>query len=77
MNVTFEVNSQAELEKLFLLFKSFQFVNVKVVSSELKGNTLITKGNKSLNPKDLFGIWKSNPRSLEEIRSEGWKRNWE
>ncbi len=77
MNVTFEVNSQAELDKLFLLFKSLKFENVKVISSETKTNTLITKGDKSLNPRDLFGIWESEPRSLNEIRSQAWKRNWE
>lgn len=64
MNVTFEVNSQAELDKLFLLFKSLKFENVKVISSETKTNTLITKGDKSLNPRDLFGIWESDKRSL-------------
>jgi hypothetical protein len=64
MNVTFEVNSQAELDKLFLLFKSLKFENVKVVSTETKTNTLITKGDKSLNPRDLFGIWESDKRSL-------------
>ncbi len=77
MNVTFEVNSQDELDKLFLLFKSLKFENVKVISSETKTNTLITKGDKSLNPRDLFGIWESEPRSLSEIRSQAWKRNWE
>ncbi len=65
MNVTFEVNSQAELDKLFLLFKSLKFENVKVISSETKTNTLITKGDKSLNPRDLFGIWESDKRSLD------------
>ena len=77
MNVTFEINSQSELEKLFSLFKSFQFENVKVVSTPQINHALITKGDKSINPKSLFGIWKDKPRSLEEIRSQSWTRNWE
>jgi len=77
MNVTFEVNTQAELEKLFSLFKSFQFENISVISSDLKINPLITKGDKSIDPKSLFGIWKENPRDLDEIRTQSWKRNWE
>ena len=77
MNVTFEVNTQAELEKLFSLFKSFQLENISVISSDLKINPLITKGDKSIDPKGLFGIWKENPRDLDEMRTQSWKRNWE
>ncbi len=36
----------------------------------------ITQGDKSIDPKPLFGIWKDNPRSLEEIRKKNWTRNW-
>jgi hypothetical protein len=36
----------------------------------------ITKGDKSIDPKPLFGIWKDNPRNLEEIRKKDWTRNW-
>jgi hypothetical protein len=46
--------------------------NIKIVSSQddLKPNIL--KGNKSLNPKELFGIWKNKPKNLKDIRSESW-----
>jgi hypothetical protein len=77
MNVTFEINSQSELERLFSLFKSFQFENVKIISTPATPMPLITKGDKSINPQSLFGIWKDKPRSLEEIRNKSWKRNWE
>jgi hypothetical protein len=35
----------------------------------------IQKGDRSLNPRALFGIWKDNPRTLEQFRKEGWERN--
>lgn len=35
----------------------------------------IVKGDKSINPSELFGIWKNNPRTIEEIRSKSWNRN--
>jgi hypothetical protein len=38
--------------------------------TDLKSN--ISKGNKSLNPKELFGIWKNSPRNIEGIRDGSW-----
>jgi hypothetical protein len=34
----------------------------------------ITKGNKKLDPKALFGIWAAQPRDIETIRKAGWQR---
>jgi hypothetical protein len=36
----------------------------------------IDRGDKSINPKDLFGIWENHPRNLEDIRKTAWKRDW-
>lgn len=33
----------------------------------------ITRGDKSLDPDGLRGIWKNNPRTLEEIRKASWR----
>jgi hypothetical protein len=79
MNVTIEINNQSELEKLFSFFKTFQFENIKVVSpSNVQTDaSFITKGDKKINPKELFGIWKENPRDIETIRNNSWKRNWD
>jgi hypothetical protein len=35
----------------------------------------LTKGDKSLDPTDLFGIWKNNTHSIEVIRQQAWQRN--
>ncbi len=36
----------------------------------------IKKGNKSLNPTELFGMWADKPRNLQDIRKNDWQRNW-
>jgi hypothetical protein len=79
MNVTIEINNQFELEKLFTFFKTFQFENIKVVSSQnvQTDTSFITKGDKKINPKELFGIWKDNPKDIDTIRNNSWKRNWD
>lgn len=46
--------------------------NIKIVSSQNDLKPNILKGNKSLNPKELFGIWKNKPKNLKDIRSESW-----
>lgn len=35
----------------------------------------ITYGDKDIDPSSLFGIWKENPRKLENIRKKAWQRN--
>jgi hypothetical protein len=44
------------------------------VSSQSKG-AKITKGDKSIDPSDLFGMWKDNPQSIENIRQKAWQRS--
>lgn len=34
----------------------------------------ITKGDKTINPADLFGLWKEQPRNLNNIRKQAWQR---
>jgi hypothetical protein len=78
MRVTIETTNIKELELLMRLLQELNLENVKVIESteikELKSS--IVKGDKSIDPSGLFGIWKSNPRTIEEIRSKSWDRNW-
>ena len=74
MRVTIEVSNTAEMEKLFVVLKSMNFETVHVMPAEKAQNgrmpaPTITKGNKGIDPKALFGIWKDSPRSLEQIRA--------
>jgi hypothetical protein len=45
------------------------------VQTVLSHQPFISKGDKSMDPTSLFGIWASNPRNLKEIRQKAWKRN--
>jgi hypothetical protein len=71
MTVTFEISNSEEMEQLVSFFKIAKPDDIKVVSA-LKPK--IKKGNKSLNPKELFGIWQDNPKNIEEIRTNAWQR---
>jgi hypothetical protein len=82
MRLTIEVGNAAELEKIFLVLKSMDIENVNVIpmgQAHVKktATATITKGDKRIDPKALFGVWKNNPRSLEQIRSTAWDRNWD
>ncbi len=71
MTVTFEVSNSDEIEQLFSYFKIAKIDNVQVVA-DLKPK--IQKGNKDLDPKGLFGIWRDNPKNIEDIRNDAWQR---
>lgn len=36
----------------------------------------VKKGDKTLNPTELFGMWADKPRNLQDIRKNDWQRNW-
>lgn len=45
-------------------------LTIEVSSHNPKKKMFLTKGDKSLDPSDLFGMWKENPRSIDEIRQQ-------
>ena len=77
MTITIETSGIQEVEELLKLLKSLNIKNIKVQTSSASPHPAITKGDKKLDPKALFGIWKDNPRTIEQIRSTAWKRNWD
>ena len=82
MKVTIEVTSQNELEKIILFFQTLKLDSVRIISDtltpksekSLKKKVRLTKGDKSLDPSSLFGIWANKPRSIEVIRQQGWRQ---
>lgn len=40
-------------------------------------NIPFEKGDKSIDPTALFGIWENNPKDITEIRKQDWQRNWD
>lgn len=76
MTVTIETSGIQEIEQLLNLLKSLNIKNINIKEVSPKRQPIITKGDKKLDPRELFGIWQSNPRTLEQVRSTAWKRNW-
>ncbi len=74
MKITIEIDSKSELEKLSALFTEFKINTVKIISSDDQ-NKSIQKGDKTLDPKSLFGIWADNPKNLADIRKAAWQRD--
>jgi hypothetical protein len=77
MTVTIETSGIQEIEQLLQVLKSLDIKTIKIHSSPVSLRPNITRGDKTLDPKQLFGIWKNNPRTIEQIRSTAWKRNWD
>lgn len=75
MRITIEIDNKNELEKLSALFKAFKINQVKVISPSPEIAIKVSKGDKKIDPKALFGIWANKPRSLETIRKDSWRRN--
>ena len=76
MRVTIEAVDIQEVEKIIFLLKSLNIKNVEVIPGPSGQGPSITKGDKKVDPRALFGIWKNNTRSLEVIRAANWKRDW-
>ena len=81
MRVTIETTNIKELELLMRLLQELNLENIRVVElpeiqSVQELGPSISKGDKSIDPSGLFGIWEKNPRTIEEIRGKSWDRNW-
>ena len=75
MKVIIETQSPAELEQLLLLLRQLGIGSFQVVEKEEPARLPVTEGDKSIDPTDLFGIWKEEPRTIGDIRAKGWNRN--
>lgn len=77
MKLTIEIEEPEELGKLMKwLHENDLLEQVHVETATKPAYTpTITRGDKSINPSELQGIWKDNPRTLEEIRKAAWERN--
>jgi hypothetical protein len=83
MKLTIEVSSQSELEKIILFFQTLKLDSVRIISDSLtpkpkktiKKEIKVIKGDKSIDPTELFGMWADDKRPLEEMRQNAWGRN--
>lgn len=74
MTITIETSDMAEIEQLLKVLKSLNINDINIQNMHQPRQPFISKGNKDINPEDLFGIWKDNPMTIEQIRSTAWKR---
>lgn len=77
MTITIETSGIQEIEQLLQLLQSLNIKNISIKDASPKRHPIITKGDKKLDPRALFGIWQGKPRTIEQVRSAAWKRNWD
>ncbi len=74
-----EVNSSKNIELILELLKKFEFISriekEKPKEKSRKKNMPIEWAKNDADIMSLAGIWKDNPRTIEEIREKAWKRN--
>lgn len=71
MKITIEVTTDSELKEL-MHWLSRHPLAASVQLNNQPSNPLVIKGNKKLDPMALFGIWKDEPRTVEDIRQNAW-----
>jgi hypothetical protein len=76
MIVTIEASGIQEVEQILQVLKSLNIKEIRIEDPPSASQPTIIRGDKMLDPTQLFGIWKDNPRTTEQIRSTAWKRNW-
>ncbi len=68
------LNNVKNFYQIFLLNNEVSSLNSLIKKST--ENLSIKKGDKTLNPKELFGIWENNPCKIQDIRKYDWQRKW-
>ena len=76
MTITIEVADANEAGQVLKLLKSLDINAVHIQEAGSRREPTITPIDYSIDPRALFGIWKDQPRTIEQVR-EGWNRNWE
>jgi hypothetical protein len=70
--ITINLPNEAEAQWLVELLNRLQ-VPFQVEADEVNEPT-VQKGDKTIKPDSLFGIWANDPRTLEEIRTKAWPK---
>jgi hypothetical protein len=74
MKLTIDRIEPAELEHLMGWLRDNNLLDrVELTQTKPVDYPFITRGDKSLDPDGLRGIWKDSPRTLEEIRKASWR----
>ncbi len=79
MKVTIEIDTIQEIQQLITMLNDLNIEHFSIIGNqdtELQPVAVVTKGNKDIDPSELYGIWKDAPKTIDYIRKEGWQRNW-
>ena len=63
------IEAQQKIEEFITAIKN------DYLSAEKKPQPSITKGDKTIDPTELFGLWQEHPRNLDDIRKQSWQRS--
>jgi len=76
MRIIIETENMGEIEQLVKLLKQLRIdsFSVEGLNEEVQA-PVITKGDKDIDPSDLLGLWKENPRTVEDLRKDAWNRD--
>jgi hypothetical protein len=69
--ITINIPNDTEAQWLVELLNRLQ-VPFEVEADEATGP--LQKGDKTINPESLFGIWGKEPRTINEIRTKAWPK---
>lgn len=70
--ITINLPNEAEAQWLVELLNRLQ-VPFQVEADEVN-EPIVQKGDKTIKPDSLFGIWANDPRTIEEIRTKAWPK---
>jgi hypothetical protein len=81
MTVSIKLNSMIEFEQLQAVCAQMGIGEQMTIADDIIPQSAddtpqpsITKGDKTLDPFALVGIWQDNPITIEDLRAKAWKR---
>lgn len=70
---TEEQGEKMTKDEFFKSYKVWRAVHSLI--NETTKDLFIEKGDKTLNPTELFGMWEENPRNIREIREHAYAKS--
>ncbi|KGE86410.1 hypothetical protein [Phaeodactylibacter xiamenensis] len=77
MTITIQTADKEALAKVLNLLKTLGINSVNVQLEPSTASESYIKGDKSIDPTSLFGIWSKHPKTLEQVRATAWDRKFE
>jgi hypothetical protein len=72
MKLTVEISDKSEIEDLLSYLKMHKINSWQILDYP---QLTVEKGDKTIDPKAHFGLWKNSPKNIEDIRVKAWNRS--